>query len=59
MTYSKGDVPPVSSMVMFPFPPPLQLTLASTVADAVSVTGSVIVAEAVSVHPLASVMVTV
>ena len=54
-----GEVPPTADAVACPFSPALQLTLASTIADAVSVAGSLMVTEAVSVHPLSSVMVTV
>ncbi len=44
---------------MVPLAPPLQATLLTTVVPDTAEAGSVTVADAVPVHPLASVMVTV
>ena len=52
-------VPPVALAVASPSDPPLQLTSSSTVVDATTAAGSSIVTLSVSVHPLASVAVTV
>ena len=51
-------VPPVADAVADPFDPLLQLTWLFTTPVATSEAGSVIVTEAESVHPLASVIVT-
>src|SRR5678816_3779427 len=54
-----GDVPPAGVTVALPVAPPLHKTFVCAVMAAVSAAGSVIVAVAVVVHPLASVTVTV
>ena len=52
-------VPPDAEAVAEPSLPPLQLTLLSNEMDAARTAGSVIVMVSVSVHPFASVTVTV
>ena len=52
-------VPPVAEAVAEPSLPPLQLTFVGVPMEATTAVGSVIVTDSVSVHPLASVTVTV
>ena len=54
-----GDVPPFAVKVIVPLLPPLQLTLLLAVLALNAVNGWVIVADAVVVQPLLSVMVAV
>ena len=54
-----GAVPPFAVKVMVPLLPPLQLTLLLAVVALSAVNGWVIVADAVVVQPLLSVMVAV
>jgi hypothetical protein len=58
--YVYGEVPPEGVTVALPLFPPLQVTVADEVTDAVRAAGSVIfIVAGVAVHPLLSVTVTV
>ncbi len=54
----KGDVPPVARTVALPVKAPLHATLVCAEMEAVGPSMLLTVAEAVAVHPLASVIVT-